>query len=133
MTGILSQENASSSSASEDASSSEPSQEVPFNIANLRAHLADVAYAQRALPDDLTNRQKLLEMSVYDLAQDRLRYENEKLEEAVGNAPRLLSPHLQSWMYEWHEKLQKRVEAEIAGIVEDEKKKEHCQFPISWS
>jgi DNA-directed RNA polymerase len=84
-------------------------------------HLADVAYAQRALPDDLTNRQKLLELSVYDLAQQRLRHESSKLEEAVGNAPKLLSPHLQSWMFEWHEKLQKRLEAEIEEIVREEK------------
>lgn len=96
-------------------------QEIPFNIANLRAHLERVAFAQRALPDDLTNRQKLLELSVYDIAQERLKYENEKLEDAIGNAPKLLSPHLQTWMYEWHEKLQRRLEAEIPEIVEEEK------------
>ena len=99
------------------------SQEIPFNIANLRAHLQRVATAQRALPDDLMNRQKLLEMSVYDIAQERLKYENEKLEDAIGHAPKLLSPHLQNWMYEWHEKLQRRLEAEIPEIVEEEKAK----------
>ena len=98
----------------------------------MRAHLADVAYAQRALPDDLTNRQKLLESAVYDLAQERLRHENEKLEEAIGNTPKLLSPHLQSWMHEWQEKLSKRLEAEIAETVQEEKRTEDCESAIAW-
>ena len=95
-------------------------EETPFNIANLRKHLAEVAYAQRMLPDDTAARQKLLEASVYDLAVERLRYESAKLEEVVGNQQKLLSAQLQGWMYEWHEKLQKRLAAEVEEIVKEE-------------
>jgi DNA-directed RNA polymerase, mitochondrial len=94
---------------------------TPFNIANLRRHLAQVALAHRVLPDDIANRQKFLETSVYDLAKARLQHEAEKLEEAVGNAPKLLSAQLQGWMFEWNEKLQRRLKAEIENLVEDEK------------
>ena len=95
--------------------------ETPFNIANLRKHLAEVAYAQRVLPDDMAARQKLLEASVYDLAVERLRYESLKLEEVgVGQEQKLLSAQLQKWMFEWHEKLTKRLTAEIAELVEEE-------------
>ncbi|KAH8115023.1 DNA/RNA polymerase [Phellopilus nigrolimitatus] len=102
------------------AEASELEQEMPFNISNLRKHLAEVAYAQRVLPDDAAARQKLLEASVYDLAVHRLRHEAEKLDELGLNTQSLLQPHLQKWMFEWHGKLQKRLAAEIALIIEEE-------------
>ncbi|EJD05121.1 DNA/RNA polymerase [Fomitiporia mediterranea MF3/22] len=93
---------------------------TPFNIANLRKHLAEVAYAHRLLPDDTAARQKLLEASVYDLANERLKHESEKLEEVVGNEQKLMSAQLQKWMFDWHEKLQRRLTAEIEIIIRDE-------------
>ncbi|KAI5119282.1 hypothetical protein M0805_008061 [Coniferiporia weirii] len=95
-------------------------EELPFNIANLRKHLAEVAYAQRVLPDDVAARQKLLEASVYDLAVQRLRHEAEKLDEAGVNAQKLQAAQLQTWMFDWHEKLQKRLTSEIEMLIEEE-------------
>lgn len=94
--------------------------EIPFNIAALRKHLAEVAYAQRVLPDDSAARQKLLEASVYDLAVQRLRHESEKLDAVMGNQQKLLSSQLQGWMFEWHEMLQRRLRAEIDEIIREE-------------
>ena len=93
---------------------------MPFNLSNLRKHLAEVAYARRVLPDDVAARQKLLEASVYDVAVHRLRHESEKLDELGLNQGALKNAVLQKWMYSWHEKLQKRLTAEIALIVEEE-------------
>ncbi|KAF8141815.1 hypothetical protein EV363DRAFT_1467981 [Boletus edulis] len=42
--------------------------EIPFNLDNLRKHLAQVTLACRVLPEDVAARQKLLEASVYDVA-----------------------------------------------------------------
>ncbi|KAG1773841.1 hypothetical protein EDD22DRAFT_841721 [Suillus occidentalis] len=77
-------------------------EEVPFNLNNLRNHLAQVTLARRVLPEDLASRQKLLEESVYDVAVERL--------------------HLQKWMWDWHQKLKTRLEAEIRDIITAEEK-----------
>ncbi|KAF8119543.1 hypothetical protein EV363DRAFT_1197176, partial [Boletus edulis] len=45
-----------------------PAGEIPFNLDNLRKHLAQVTLARRVLPEDVAARQKLLEVSVYDVA-----------------------------------------------------------------
>lgn len=95
---------------------------MPFNLANLRKHLAEVAYARRVLPDDVAARQKLLEASVYDVAVHRLRHEVEKLDELGLTQGVLKNVQLQKWMHDWHEKLQRRLAAEIKLIVEEEAK-----------
>ncbi|KAL5478724.1 RPO41 [Sanghuangporus weigelae] len=105
----------------QSAETRDVTEETPFNIANLRKHLAEVAYAQRVLPDDMAARQKLLEASVYDLAVERLRHESLKLDEVgVGKEQKLLSAQLQKWMFDWHEKLTRRLAAEIAEVVSEE-------------
>ncbi|EEB88076.1 hypothetical protein MPER_14297, partial [Moniliophthora perniciosa FA553] len=58
-----------------ESESDEPEYEVPFNLSNLRKHLAEVSYARRVLPEDVVARQKLLEESVYDTAVERLQHE----------------------------------------------------------
>jgi len=55
--------------------------EVPFNLDNLRKHLAQITLARRVLPEDLASRQKLLEESVYDVAVERLRHEAKLFDE----------------------------------------------------
>ncbi|KAJ8503283.1 hypothetical protein ONZ45_g10994 [Pleurotus djamor] len=91
--------------------------EIPFNLTNLRNHLADVVLARRVLPSELTARQKLLEESVYDVAVARLKHQAERFAELGINSGALNAPDLQKWMWEWHIKLQQRLSAAIKDIV----------------
>ena len=95
---------------------------MPFNLDTLRKHLTDIAFARRVLPDDASSRQKLLETSVYDVAQERLRYESEKMQELGLSGRGLKDRRLQAWMYEWHRKLEPRLRAEIKAIINQEAK-----------
>ncbi|KAG2151835.1 hypothetical protein BD769DRAFT_1623558 [Suillus cothurnatus] len=100
----------------------QPQEEVPFNLNNLRSHLAQVTLARRVLPEDLASRQKLLEESVYDVAVERLRHEAKLFDElGLGNRE-LQRADLQKWMWDWHQKLKKRLEAEIQEIIAAEAK-----------
>ncbi|KAG1790147.1 DNA/RNA polymerase, partial [Suillus variegatus] len=97
-------------------------EEVPFNLDNLRKHLAQVTLARRVLPEDLASRQKLLEESVYDVAVERLRHEAKLFDElGLGNRE-LHHADLQKWMWDWHQKLKTRLEAEIKEIIVAEAK-----------
>jgi DNA-directed RNA polymerase len=97
-------------------------EEVPFNLNNLRSHLAQVTLARRVLPEDLASRQKLLEESVYDVAVERLRHEAKLFDElGLGNRE-LHHADLQKWMWDWHQKLKTRLEAEIQDIIAAEAK-----------
>jgi DNA-directed RNA polymerase len=82
--------------------------EVPFNLATLRKHLARVALARRVLPTDVNARQKLLEDSVYDAAKERLARQHQLFEELGLDDNSLLRPDLQRWMWAWHLKLKVR-------------------------
>jgi len=88
---------------------------------NLRKHLAQVALARRALPEDVASRQKLLEESVYDVAVERLKHQSSIFEALGLDNQGLMTAVLQRWMWEWHQKLQPRLEAEIKSIIEHEK------------
>ncbi|KAJ7079600.1 DNA/RNA polymerase [Mycena belliarum] len=94
---------------------------IPFNLDTLRKHLARVALARRVLPTDLTARQRLLEDSVYDAAEERLRKQNEIFEKLGLDETKLLQPDLQRWMWQWHCRLKDRLETEITEIVNSEK------------
>ncbi|KAG1900468.1 DNA-directed RNA polymerase N-terminal-domain-containing protein [Suillus fuscotomentosus] len=97
-------------------------EEVPFNLDNLRKHLAQVTLARRVLPEDLASRQKLLEESVYDVAVERLRHEAKLFDElGLGNRE-LHHADLQKWMWDWHQKLKTRLEAEMKEIIVAEAK-----------
>jgi len=101
-----------------------PELEVPFNLDNLRHHLAQVALARRVLPEDVASRQKLLEESVYDVAVERLKHQADLFAElGLGNTS-LMQPDLQGWMWEWHTKLKTRLEVEIKAIAMAEKNKD---------
>lgn len=95
--------------------------EVPFNLSTLRKHLGQVALARRVLPEDVAARQKLLEESVYDTALERMKHEAETLEQLQHVSPKgLQGKELQRWMWDWHEKLQRRLKEEIPMIVREE-------------
>jgi DNA-directed RNA polymerase len=98
----------------------ESEHEIPFNLDNLRKHLAQIALARRVLPEDVAARQKLLEESVYDVAVERLKHQAELFTElGLGNTG-LREAVLQAWMWDWHQKLKTRLETEIKAIIEHE-------------
>ncbi|KAH7922516.1 DNA/RNA polymerase [Leucogyrophana mollusca] len=102
--------------------SSVPQEEIPFNLNNLRKHLAQVLLARRVLPEDVASRQKLLEESVYDVAVERLKHEADLFDELGLGSRGLQQADLQKWMWAWHQKLKTRLEAEIQNIVAAEER-----------
>ncbi|THV02643.1 DNA/RNA polymerase [Dendrothele bispora CBS 962.96] len=107
-----------SASSEEDANKpKEPTYEVPFNLSNLRRHLARISFARRILPDDVVSRQKLLEESVYDVAVARLKHESEIFEDlGLDKEEKLRNPDLRRWMWDWHCKLEERLNQVVKGI-----------------
>lgn len=103
---------------------SAPTEEIPFNLDNLRKHLAQVTLARRVLPEDAAARQKLLEESVYEVAVARLKHEAKIFDEiGMGHVDvGLRRADLQRWMWDWHQKLRARLETEIADIIAAEAK-----------
>lgn len=94
-------------------------EEVPFNLDNLRKHLAQVQLARRVLPEDITARQTLLEASVHDVATERFRHEDALFKQlGLGNS--LQERNLQAWMWQWHQALVQRLEATIKDIIRAE-------------
>lgn len=72
------------------------------------------------LTGDNLSRQKLLEASVYDVAVERLKHQAQKLEDlGLGNKG-LEHADLKGWMWNWHQKLQVRLKAEVADLVAQE-------------
>ncbi|EKM52814.1 uncharacterized protein PHACADRAFT_261459 [Phanerochaete carnosa HHB-10118-sp] len=94
--------------------------EVPFNLTNLRKHLAAVTLHRRVLPEDASARQKLLEESVYDVAVERWKHEAEMFEELGLGKKGLDSTDLRGWLWQWHQKLQMRVAGEIQNLIKAE-------------
>jgi len=109
---------------------STPVKEIPFNLDNLRKHLAQVTLARRVLPEDVAARQKLLEASVYDVAVERLKHEAKLFDEiGLGHMDvGLRRADLQRWMWDWHQKLRVRLETEIADIIAAEAKLTRGRF-----
>ncbi|KAI6147961.1 hypothetical protein BKA82DRAFT_4485937 [Pisolithus tinctorius] len=108
----------------------ELAQEVPFNLDNLRKHLAKVSLARRVLPEDVAARQKLLEESAYDVAVERLKHESEIFDDLGLSNPSLRRAGLQRWMWDWYQKLSAHLETEIARIVATESKQSRPCKPV---
>ncbi|KIJ34927.1 hypothetical protein M422DRAFT_80735, partial [Sphaerobolus stellatus SS14] len=66
-------------------------------------------------------RQQMLEQSVYDVAVERLRHEHEQLEKIQGTT-RLTAKPLRAMMWEWHQKLSKRLFDDVSVLIEEEAK-----------
>lgn len=97
------------------ASGDQVTQEIPFNIDNVRQHLARMNFARRVLPNDVAARQKMLEESVYDVAQARLTHEKENMD-GLG----ITTGHdskVRSWMWDWHGKLAAKLDIEIQKVL----------------
>jgi hypothetical protein len=97
----------------------ESESETPFNLQTLRYNLGQVASARRALHDDATAQQKVLEESAYDAAFQRLKHEQIKMD-SLGLGQNLTKPSLQRWMWEWYGKLTARITAEVEALKEQE-------------
>ena len=98
-----------------------PEGDVPFNLDTLRRHLSQVVLARRVLSEDATLRQHLLEQSVYNVAVERMKYEAEKLQQLGLPSKSLQSNELRLWMWDWYQKLQIRIEAELRSLVVEER------------
>ncbi|KAI0340467.1 DNA/RNA polymerase [Trametopsis cervina] len=99
-----------------------PQEEVPFNLATLRKHLADVILARKVLSGDNFARQKLLEASVYDVAVQRLKHQAETLEHLGIGSKGLEHAELKALLWNWHQKLTVRLKAEVALLIKEEDK-----------
>lgn len=69
------------------------------------------------LPDDVLARQKLLEESVYEDATERLKHQAEVFDKLGLGDGSLNGSHLQGWMWDWHQKLQRRLKSEIENVL----------------
>ena len=104
----------------------EPEYEIPFNLHHLRKHLAEVTLHRRVLPEDTAARQKLLEESVYDVAVQKWKHEAEMFEQLGLGKKGLDSADLRAWMWNWHQKLQARIAAELTNVLAAEAK--YCEY-----
>jgi DNA-directed RNA polymerase len=93
--------------------------EVPYNLRRLRFNLDKLNTTHLALGDDLWARQRLLEQSVYDVAVERLKHEHETLEK-LQRPTGIYNKSLRVLMWEWHQKLSKRLEDDISVLVKEE-------------
>jgi DNA-directed RNA polymerase, mitochondrial len=98
----------------------QPEMEVPFNLDNVRRHLAEVCFARKVLPEDIAARQKLLEESVYEVAVSRLRKESETFEKLGIKDGQFRDAGLKKLLWEWHVSLKAKLETLIPQIKEEE-------------
>ncbi|EPQ30938.1 uncharacterized protein PFL1_01836 [Pseudozyma flocculosa PF-1] len=95
-----------------------PEGEMPFNLSSLRENLSIVQEARMTISDPY-ERQKWLEHSALDAARKRLEHSVEKMEElGLQTTGALQSKKLQTWMWEWYNKLQAALKADIDRIHE---------------
>ncbi|KAN0065347.1 DNA-directed RNA polymerase [Thecaphora frezii] len=95
--------------------------EMPFNLASLKDNLSAVHEARMNFRDPY-ERQKWLEHSALDAARRRLEHSAAQMEElGLQTTGALQSKQLQSWMWEWFNKLQTRLQEDIKRVqqVED--------------
>ncbi|KDQ17027.1 hypothetical protein BOTBODRAFT_129343 [Botryobasidium botryosum FD-172 SS1] len=108
--------------AAEDAGLPTDVGQIPFNLSTLRDNLNQVLAARKALPDDATARQKLLEESAYDAAFIKFKHDSAKFEGMGLGSKGLHHNSIQGWMWGWYQKLVARLEAEIADLIKQEAK-----------
>ncbi|KAF9522502.1 hypothetical protein CPB83DRAFT_911296 [Crepidotus variabilis] len=103
-----------------------PSHVTPPTLVNLRSTLAKILSLRRVLPStstsDLYARQKHIESSVYEMAEERMKEEAKMwkesgLEERVGlSALGKKDGQLKSWIWEWHCLLTERIKTEVKKL-----------------
>ncbi|KAG8812035.1 DNA-directed RNA polymerase, partial [Serendipita sp. 399] len=75
--------------------------ETPYNLGILKDNLKLITESRSSLPDDIVQRQKMLEETAYDSALARFKHEADVFKdlELGGN---LTNRSLQAWMWDWH-------------------------------
>ena len=96
--------------------------ETPYNLGILRSNLDQIIKGRKALPDDVLQRQKLLEETAYDSALARLKHEAEVFKDLDMGA-NLKHRSLQAWMWDWHVKTEPYLQQCIEDLTSQEMRK----------
>ena len=73
------------------------------------------------LAEDVSLRQRLVEQSVYNVAVERMKRQAELFDQLGLPNKGLHSNDLRVWMWEWHQKLETRIVAELENLVVEER------------
>ncbi|SNX82186.1 related to RPO41 - DNA-directed RNA polymerase, mitochondrial [Melanopsichium pennsylvanicum] len=107
--------------------------EMPFNLVSLKENLSIVQEARRTISDPY-ERQKWLEHSALDAARKRLEHSAEKLEElGLQTTGALQSKPLQTWMWDWYNKLQVTLKEDLERLdaeIENNKHENKAVLPM---
>jgi DNA-directed RNA polymerase len=94
--------------------------ETPYNLGVLRENLGQIIRGRAELPDDVIQRQKLLEETAYDSAMARFKHEAEVFQQlSIGG--NLNQRNLQAWMWDWHVSTEPLLQERITTLVEEER------------
>ncbi|PKI83694.1 DNA-directed RNA polymerase [Malassezia vespertilionis] len=99
----------------QDPGAADGAQQKPFNLQTLQESLAIMHDARMRVPD-LYERQRWLEHSALDAARKRLEHDSEKLEELGLKTGALQSKTLQTWMWEWYQKLEVALTKDLGSM-----------------
>lgn len=100
--------------------------EVPYNLGVLRESLGQIIQGRKALPDDVLQRQKIIEETAYDSALARFQHEADVFKE-MNMGGNLGSKNMKVWMWEWYNTTAPYLQQKIAELKEDE---EQCVYTI---
>ena len=93
--------------------------EIPYNLGKLRENMGQIIKGRAELPDDVIQRQKLLEETAYDNALARFKHEAEVFKQlSIGG--NLNQRNLQAWMWDWHVSTEPLLQERIAALVKEE-------------
>jgi DNA-directed RNA polymerase, mitochondrial len=93
--------------------------ETPYNLGILRENLGQIIKGRAELPDDVIQRQKLLEETAYDSALARFKHEAEIFQQ-LSLGGNLNQRNLQAWMWDWHVSTEPLLQERITALVEEE-------------
>lgn len=94
--------------------------ETPYNLGVLRENLGQIIKGRAELPDDVLQRQKLLEETAYDSALARFKHEAEVFKQ-LSLGGNLNQRSLQAWMWDWHVTTEPLLQERITALVEEER------------
>jgi DNA-directed RNA polymerase len=93
--------------------------EVPYNLGVLRETLGRIIEGRKALPDDVLQRQRIIEETAYESALARFKHEAELFKDMrMGGS--LTSKNMKVWIWEWYTKTIPLLKERIAEIKEEE-------------
>lgn len=93
--------------------------ETPYNLGILRENMGQIIKGRVELPDDVIQRQKLLEETAYDSALARFKHEAETFQQ-LSLGGNLNGRNLQAWMWDWHISSEPLLQERINALVGEE-------------